>query len=168
MSLISQKLRVLLHVSSGLQSGAHPLQQPLGCLLCPLWEPCEWLMSLQNPCSDLGFFFSLGSPSLSEVCLASGSGYANVWQSNRAETTCSSPTTHPPLQALGTDVHQKQAQEFARVRMAKKELGIWPMIMVSITGSSAVVIATEKDGDHSVPFLFASSKHHNCFVSYTK
>lgn len=37
------------------------------------------------------------------------------------------------------------------------------MITVTITGSLAAVVVIEKDGDHSLPFLFASAKYNSCF-----
>lgn len=45
----------------------------------------------------------------------------------------------------------------------EKELGIWPVIIVAVTVSSAGVIVIEKDGDHSLPFLYASAKYDSCF-----
>lgn len=38
------------------------------------------------------------------------------------------------------------------------------MIIISIAGSSAAVIVTERDGVHSPPFHFASPKY--CFIQY--
>lgn len=70
---------------------------------------------------------------------------------------------HRPLEAAEHRCPLKARLGVCQDKDGEKELGIGPVIIVTITGSSAAVIVIEKDGGHSLPFLFASAKYDNCF-----
>lgn len=139
MGTTSPNTPLLLCISSGLQMGAHA---PVAPWLPPeptvgaLQVPNAQLISLQNRA------WVWASPFPSEALLCKGyfwgAAYAELWQSNRTEN-------------LPLSCHA---------------LGIWPVIIVTIKESSAAVIPIEKDGNNSLPLLFASAKYDNCFFRF--
>lgn len=105
------------------------------------------------------------SPFPSEALLCKGyfwgAAHAEVWQSNRTENlplSCTASIPHIPQIPL---VLTKATPGVCQDEDGEKDLGVWPVIIVTIKESSAAVIPMEKDGNHSLPLLFALAKYEN-------
>lgn len=126
--LTSQNTHLLLYISSGLQREL-TLQQPLGCLPNQLWEPCGCLMLSWYLCKTMLKSGLLLSP-LKPCFVRATFGELPMQRYDRATRQklasllqCTSPS-HPPDP---TGAHQKSHQDFAKMRMEKRNLrsGLW-------------------------------------------
>lgn len=160
----SQNTHLFLCISSGLQREL-TLQQSLGCLPDQLWELCGCLMLSWNLCKATlksGLPLSLWSlASFGELPLQS---YGRATgQRTCLSLSCNAPV--PPIPQIPLMLTKRQTRSLPRSGWRK---GTWDLACdnSTIRESSAAVIPIEKDGNHSLPLLFASAKYDNCFFRF--
>lgn len=161
------KTRLLLCISSGLQREL-TLQQPLGCLPNQLWEPCACLILSWYLCRTMlksGLLLSPPKP----IFVRTSFGELPMRSCGTAtgQRTCLSPAMHLSLTSHKSHwCSPKVTPGVCQDQDGEKELGIWPVITVTIKGSSAAVILFEKDGNHFLLLLFDLDKYDNCFFIF--
>lgn len=140
--------------------GELTLQQPLGCLPNQLWEPCGCLMLSWYLCKTMlrsGLLLCPLKPFFIRASFGELPMQSYGWATG--QRICPSPAMHLSLTSHKSHWCSPTATPGVFPdKDGEKELGIWPVIIVTVKESAAAVIPTEKDGNHSLPLLFASAR----------